>query len=96
MRSIEDIAETGAAWVTDAELAMLCAFAKRAETSEAEVEGLLRTLAAWRPEGSEASAEIERLGDAIRALVEAGDLIATWCPSDHRGVWAEAKRKAGL
>ena len=35
MRSIEDIRDTGAAWVTEAELAMLCAFAKRAEAAEA-------------------------------------------------------------
>jgi len=37
MRSIEEIRETGAAWITEAELAMLCAFAKR---TEAEVERL--------------------------------------------------------
>jgi hypothetical protein len=44
MRSIEDIAATGAAWVTEPELAMLCAFAKRAEQSEIEVERLKREL----------------------------------------------------
>jgi len=40
MRSIEEIRETGAAWVTEAELALLCAFAKRAEVSEARVRDL--------------------------------------------------------
>jgi len=45
VRSIEDIRDTGAAWVTEPELAMLCAFAKRAEQSE-------MALAEWRKHDS--------------------------------------------
>jgi len=40
MRSIEEIGETGSAWITEFELTLLCAFAKRAETSEARVREL--------------------------------------------------------
>jgi cell division protein FtsB len=72
MRSIEDIATTGAAWVTEAELAMLCAFAKRAEASEAELERLraeldrpryetLRQLADAVERNEQLNAEVERL-----------------------------------
>jgi hypothetical protein len=65
MRSIEDIATTGAAWVTEAELAMLCAFAKRAEASEAELERLRN---GW--------AEVESLIGSLRyigGIVERGE-----------------------
>jgi hypothetical protein len=101
MRSIEDIATTGAAWVTEAELAMLCAFAKRAEASEAEVErlrkereALLNGLALMTDgrDGAEAR---------VRTLVAAGDRLddAITSRNIHKAIlddWAEAKRKAGL
>jgi hypothetical protein len=110
VRSIEDISDTGAAWVTDVELAMLCAFAKRAERAEAEVERLRARLDEAKRIHSQdytdmvrQNAEVKRLreekpSESIRALVEAGDRLADdEDPIDPAlEAWAEAKRKAGL
>ena len=82
MRSIEDIRDTGAAWVTEVELAMLCAFAKRAEVAEIEAKkyhdalvarhggesvALLQELDEARAKLAEAQAEIDRLREALIA-----------------------------